>query len=633
MTLSLHSLPRPNPRSAEPEILAREIVDRLTYRVGKDPKVAKPHDWLQAVILITRDRAIEYWMNATREHLPRGREAGLLPEPRVPDRPADARRGLEPRADRADARGAEAARRRLRRDRRARGRRRARQRRPRPARRLLHGEHGDGRACRPTATASATATACSARRSSTATRSSCPRPGSSTATPGSSTAARPPTTSASAARVEYHEPNGAAERFVWHPAEQVKATAYDTPIVGWRAARVNTLRLWKADPIDPIRLDAFNAGDHAGSLAESNRADALTRVLYPADTSPAGQELRLRQEYFFSSASLQDILRRHNQQYGRFDNLAREGGDPAQRHPPGGLRRRADAAARSTSTSSSSTRPGSSPSGTIAYTNHTLLPEALETWPVPLFERLLPRHMQIIYEINARLLKSARDEHKMDDAEIRAVSLIDENGERRVRMGNLAFVGAHSINGVSALHSELLKVTVFKDLHRMFPDRINNKTNGITPRRWLMQCNPGLTGAHHRDHRRPLPRRHRRAPRPRALRRGPGLPGRLRPGEAAEQGPAGPAGARPHGHPARPERDVRHPGQAHPRIQAPAAEHHRGGGALRPDPLPPGAELGAAGEDLRRQGGADLPQRQADHQARQRRRPGHQLQSRRCAAC
>ncbi len=131
--------------------------------------------------------------------------------------------------------------------------------------------------------------------------------------------------------------------------------------------------------------------------------------------------------------------------------------------------------------------------GTIAYTNHTLLPEALESWPVPLFERLLPRHMQIIYEINARLLKSARVEHKMTDAEIRNVSLIEEAGERRVRMGNLAFVGAHSINGVAAMHSELLKQTLFKDLHRMFPDRINNKTNGITPRRWLMQCNPLLT--------------------------------------------------------------------------------------------------------------------------------------------
>jgi starch phosphorylase len=292
--------------------------------------------------------------------------------------------------------------------------------------------------------------------------------------------------------VEYHDPNGTAERFIWHPAERVKATAYDTPIVGWRAARVNTLRLWRADPVDPIRLDAFNAGDHSGSLAESNRADALTRVLYPADTSPAGQELRLRQEYFFSSASLQDILRRHNQQYGRFDNLPEKVAIQLNDTHPAVcvaelMRLLVDIHELEFDEAWALT------TGTIAYTNHTLLPEALESWPVPLFERLLPRHMQIIYEINAHLLKAAHVEHKMNDAEIRAVSLIDENGERRVRMGNLAFVGAHSINGVSALHSELLKETLFKDLHRLFPDRINNKTNGITPRRWLMQCNPGLT--------------------------------------------------------------------------------------------------------------------------------------------
>ena len=294
-------------------------------------------------------------------------------------------------------------------------------------------------------------------------------------------------------RVEYHDANGQTERYTWHPAEQVTATAYDTPIVGWRAERVNTLRLWKADPIDPIRLDAFNAGDHIGSLTESNRADALTRVLYPADASPAGQELRLRQEYFFSSASLQDILRRHLQQYGQFDNLAEKVAIQLNDTHPAVcvaelMRILMDVHELEFEDAWRLTV------GTIGYTNHTLLPEALESWPVPLFERLLPRHMQIIYQINARLLKNARNDHHLTDDEIRAVSLIDESGERRVRMGNLAFVGAHAVNGVAAMHSELLKETVFKNLHRMFPDRINNKTNGITPRRWLFQCNPGLTG-------------------------------------------------------------------------------------------------------------------------------------------
>ena len=215
-------------------------------------------------------------------------------------------------------------------------------------------------------------------------------------------------------------------------------------------------------------------------------------MLYPADASPSGQELRLRQEYFFTSASMQDILRRHGQQYGRFDNLAEKVAIQLNdTHPAVGvaelMRLLIDEHDIGFDQAWDLTR------GTIGYTNHTLLPEALETWPVPLFERLLPRHMQIIYEINAQLLKEARNVHGMGDAEIRNVSLIDEKGERRVRMGNLAFVGAHSINGVSALHSELLKVTLFKDLHRMFPTRINNKTNGITPRRWLIQCNPGLT--------------------------------------------------------------------------------------------------------------------------------------------
>lgn len=269
--------------------------------------------------------------------------------------------------------------------------------------------------------------------------------------------------------------------------------AYDTPVVGWRGTRVNTLRLWSAQPIDPILLAAFNAGDHIGALRESNKAESLTRVLYPADATPAGQELRLRQEFFFSSASLQDILRRHLQQYPDFTSLPDKVSIQLNDTHPAisicemirllcdvhGLE--FDEAWRITQ-------------GTFSYTNHTLLPEALESWPVPLLERLLPRHMQIVYAINANTLLFARKEKKMADQQIRSISLIDEGGERRVRMGNLAFIGSHSINGVSALHTELMKETVFADLHSLYPERINNKTNGITPRRWLMQCNPGLTG-------------------------------------------------------------------------------------------------------------------------------------------
>ncbi|WP_027146640.1 glycogen/starch/alpha-glucan phosphorylase [Mesorhizobium sp. WSM3626] len=285
---------------------------------------------------------------------------------------------------------------------------------------------------------------------------------------------------------------GRLERHVWKPREYVLAVAYDTPVAGWRAKRVNTLRLWSGMPIDPILLDKFNAGDHIGALAESNKADALSRVLYPADSHMAGQELRLRQEYFFSTASLQDIVQRHLSQYGDLKSLPDKAAIHLNdTHPaiavPELMRLLMDVHGMDFDLAWDITKR------TFGYTNHTLLPEALESWSVPLFERLLPRHMQIVYAINAQVLLEARATDQFSDEQISRISLIQENGDRRVRMGNLAFVGSHSINGVSALHTELMKKTVFADLHKLYPDRINNKTNGITPRRWLIQCNPGLT--------------------------------------------------------------------------------------------------------------------------------------------
>ena len=281
------------------------------------------------------------------------------------------------------------------------------------------------------------------------------------------------------------------ESVVWKPAEEVEASAVDTPVVGWRGKRVNTLRLWTASALDPIRLDAFNAGDHAGALAGQVRADSLVRVLYPADSTPAGQELRLRQEYFFTSASIQDIVRRHVQHVGDVrtlpDKAAIQLNDT---HPAVAvaelMRLLIDDHGLDFDEALGITRR------TIAYTNHTLLPEALESWPLPMFERMLPRHMQIIYAINSRVLREAR-KAGLKDSEVSSISLIDENGDRRVRMANLAFAGAHSVNGVAALHTELMKTTTFANLHKVYPDKINNKTNGVTPRRWLQQCNPGLT--------------------------------------------------------------------------------------------------------------------------------------------
>ena len=279
---------------------------------------------------------------------------------------------------------------------------------------------------------------------------------------------------------------------VWWPGETVRAVAYDTPVVGWKGASVNTLRLWRARAMEELHLERFNAGDHLGAVAEVARAESISRVLYPADSTEAGQELRLRQEYFFVSASLQDLMRRHLNMHDTLLNLADSAAIQLNdTHPSIAVAELMrllvdqhnvpwDAAWRITV-------------GTLAYTNHTLLPEALETWPVGLMERLLPRHMQIIYLINAYHIDDLRAKGIVNFDVLREVSLIQEDNGRRVRMGNLAFLGSHSINGVSGLHTELMKSTVFSELHKLYPDRINNKTNGITFRRWLFQSNPQLT--------------------------------------------------------------------------------------------------------------------------------------------
>ena len=278
----------------------------------------------------------------------------------------------------------------------------------------------------------------------------------------------------------------------WHPAETVNAVAYDIPVVGWRGKHVNVLRLWKAESDAPVELARFNAGDHVGAVAGRARAEAISRVLYPSDSSAEGQELRLRQEFFFTSASLQDLVRRHVAERGSLrslpDHAAIQLNDT---HPaiavPELMRILMEDHEFSWEDAWQIT------SNTLHYTNHTLLPEALETWPVELMERLLPRHMQIIYLINWLHLEEQSKNTKGGTFDVSAVSLIDEAHGRRVRMGPLAFHGSRRVNGVSALHSELLKSTVFKDLHAIEPEKIVNKTNGITFRRWLHNANPELT--------------------------------------------------------------------------------------------------------------------------------------------
>ncbi|MDD2877604.1 MAG: glycogen/starch/alpha-glucan phosphorylase [Acidiphilium sp.] len=292
--------------------------------------------------------------------------------------------------------------------------------------------------------------------------------------------------------VEAVRDDGGEVRQVWHPAEVVRAVAYDTPVVGWRGKHVNSLRLWSARAVDPLQLETFNAGDYVGALAQDVRAQSISRVLYPSDATAAGQELRLRQEYFFAAASLQDMLRRHLAHFNDLrllpEKVAIQLNDT---HPSIAvaelMRLLVDVHGLAWGEAWEITK------GTFSYTNHTLLPEALETWPVPLMERMLPRQMQIIYLINADHLERVRALGMGSEDKLAGLSLIDETHGRRVRMGTLAFIGSHRINGVSALHTDLMRKTVFHDLHTMFPDRITNVTNGITFRRWLFEANPGLT--------------------------------------------------------------------------------------------------------------------------------------------
>ncbi len=292
-------------------------------------------------------------------------------------------------------------------------------------------------------------------------------------------------------RVEAKDSKGT--KFDWRPAEYVVAVAYDTPVVGWEGSHVNTLRLWSARPSEPMQFDEFNRGQHLDAFADQVSATNISRVLYPDNSTPAGQELRLKQEYFFTSASLQDLVRRHIGQHGTVGSLPKAAAIQLNdTHPALAVaelvRILVDEHGYVLTTAMELAR------STISYTNHTLLPEALESWPVSLLERLLPRHMQIIYEINALHLANIANRREIPKDRLHALSLIDEHAGRRVRMGHLAFVGSHRVNGVSGLHGRLMRETVFKDLHQLYPDRITHITNGVTFRRWLVQCNPGLTG-------------------------------------------------------------------------------------------------------------------------------------------
>lgn len=292
---------------------------------------------------------------------------------------------------------------------------------------------------------------------------------------------------------DYVRDDQGRQRVRWVPARQVKGVPHDTPIPGYRVPTCNTLRLWSAEAVEAFAFDAFNAGDYAKAVDAKVVSETISKVLYPNDESERGKRLRLSQQYFFVSCSLQDMLRMHKglrRDVADFPNYwAAQLNDT---HPSIAvaelMRLLVDEEGVDWDRAWDITQR------TFGYTNHTLLPEALETWPVPLFGDLLPRHLEIIFEINRRFLDEVRRRFPGDDGRTARLSLIEESSPKKVRMAHLACVGSHAINGVAALHSDLLKKSVLKDFHDLWPERFSNKTNGVTPRRFVALANPGLAG-------------------------------------------------------------------------------------------------------------------------------------------
>jgi len=281
-------------------------------------------------------------------------------------------------------------------------------------------------------------------------------------------------------------------RHQWMETDDVMAMAYDTPTPGYNTETVNNMRLWSAKATRDFNLKYFNEGDYIKAVEEKNGSENLSKVLYPDDTTKMGRELRLKQQFFFVSASLQDILYRFAKYHQDFealpDKVAIQLNDT---HPSIAIaelmRILIDKHRLEWDKAWDLTKR------TFAYTNHTLLPEALETWPVALFERVLPRHLLIIYEINQRFLRSVMHWRPGDNELLKRMSIIGEDGDKRVRMAHLAIIGSHKVNGVAALHTDLMRQTIFADFYAFEPEKFINITNGITPRRWLNQSNPGLT--------------------------------------------------------------------------------------------------------------------------------------------
>jgi len=290
--------------------------------------------------------------------------------------------------------------------------------------------------------------------------------------------------------VEYSDDSGVT-RHCWEDYDDVLAMAYDTPVPGYDTTTVNKIRLWSAKSTRDFDLGHFNAGNYVKAVEDKNQTENISKVLYPNDTTSMGKELRLKQQYFFVCASLQDVLHRYDKQHKNLDALpdkvAIQLNDT---HPsiaiPELMRVLLDLHHLEWDQAWDITVR------TFSYTNHTLMPEALETWPVAMFEKILPRHMQIIYSINHHFLKDVMHQYPGDTEMMRRMSIIDESGDKRIRMAHLSIVGSHKVNGVAQIHTDLMRQTIFADFDRFYPGKIVNMTNGITPRRWLNQANPLL---------------------------------------------------------------------------------------------------------------------------------------------
>jgi starch phosphorylase len=292
-------------------------------------------------------------------------------------------------------------------------------------------------------------------------------------------------------RTEHYTDEQGRHRVRWTDCRHVLGMPYDVPVAGFRNHTVNTLRLWRARASEEFDLTDFNAGDYLAAVEEKNISENISKVLYPNDLTVMGKELRLQQQYFFVACSIHDIVHRHLKIHDTLDRFAEKVAMQLNdTHPAIAvaelMRVFVDLHGMEWDRAWETCR------ATFGYTNHTLLPEALERWQVDLFGRVLPRHLEIIYEVNARFLDDVRARGVVDPGAISRMSLIEEGPVRQVRMANLAVVGSHSVNGVAALHTELLKSDLFHDFDALWPERFNNKTNGVTPRRWLLQANPGL---------------------------------------------------------------------------------------------------------------------------------------------